>query len=130
MNTIPQQTVLVVDDDRRNRKLIETLLRADGFAVTCVDSGAAALAAITAAPPHLVLLDLMMPDMDGFEVVRRLKADVASRHLPIVMLTALDDDAARARLAAAGVDRVLGKPVDRWRLKDCLATLLGERKMP
>lgn len=125
MPTISPASVLIVDDDPRNRKLIETLLRVDGFEVTSADSGAAALAAVSAALPDLVLLDLMMPDMDGFEVVRRLKADPVANRVPIVMVTALDDAASRARLAAAGVERVLVKPVDRWQLKALMAELLG-----
>ncbi|HET6719165.1 MAG TPA: response regulator [Rhodocyclaceae bacterium] len=125
MVKLARGSVLVVDDDPHNRKLIETLLRADGFIVASCDSGAAGLAAIAANPPDLVLLDLMMPGMDGFEVVRRLKADPRCSRLPIVMVTALDDAASRARLAAAGIDRILAKPVDRWQLKSCVEALLG-----
>ncbi|BAL26692.1 two-component system response regulator [Azoarcus sp. KH32C] len=125
MPTSSPASVLIVDDDPRNRKLIETLLRVDGFEVKSADSGAAALAAVAAELPDLILLDLMMPDMDGFEVVRRLKADPAANRVPIVMVTALDDSASRARLAAAGVERVLVKPVDRWQLKALMAELLG-----
>lgn len=128
MTTASRGTVLVVDDDPRNRKLIETLLRADAYTVVGVDSGPAALAAAAADPPDLVLLDLMMPDMDGFEVVRRLKADALNRRLPIVMITALDDDASRTRLAAAGIDWVLTKPVDRWQLRTCLESVLNRRQ--
>ncbi|MFC5302808.1 response regulator [Azospira restricta] len=119
--------VLVADDDPRNRKLIETLLRAEGYAVHSVDSGQDALAAVAAAVPDLILLDLMMPGMDGFEVVRRLAADAATRNIPIVMVTALDDDASRARLAAAGIRDVINKPIDRWVLQACVDKLLGER---
>ncbi len=118
------RTVLVVDDDARNRKLLETLLRADGYEVQCVADGAGALAAVAARPPDAILLDLMMPGMDGFDVVRRIKADPAAAGIPVVMVTAIDDDASRARLEAAGVSEVLVKPVDRWRLKACLARLL------
>lgn len=129
-DTTTRGTVLIVDDDPRNRKLLETLLLADGFAVRSVDSGTAALAAIAAAPPDLVLLDLMMPGMDGFEVVRHLKADAAGRRLPVVMVTALDDDASHARLAAAGVKHVLTKPVDRWQLKSCLEEIRRQGQDP
>jgi len=125
MGSTSRGTVLVVDDDPRNRKLIDTLLRADGLAVTIADSGATALVAFAASTPDLVLLDLMMPGMDGFEVARRLRADSNGKRLPIVMITALDDDASRARLAAAGIDRVLAKPIDRWQLKKCIDELLG-----
>lgn len=126
MGSTSRGTVLVVDDDPRNRKLLDTLLRADGFSVAIADSGVAALAAVAASVPDLVLLDLMMPGMDGFDVVRRLRADANGGRVPIVMVTALDDDASRARLAAAGVDRVLVKPIDRWQLKKCMDELLGD----
>lgn len=117
---VPRRTVLIVDDDPRNRKLLETLLQAEGCAVRSLESGGEALKAIAAAIPDLILLDLMMPGMDGFEVVRRLKADAAACHVPIVMVTALDDGASHARLAAAGISEVLTKPISRWDLKACL----------
>lgn len=120
--------VLVVDDDPNNRKLMETLLSYEGYAVTSAASGAAALAAVAVRPPDLILLDLMMPDMDGFEVVRRLRANPETRGIRVVMVTALDDDASRVRLAAAGVDRLILKPVDRWELKTCVENLLGAGK--
>lgn len=118
------KAILVVDDDGRNRKLLETLLSLDGYAVQSVADGAAALAAVAASPPDAILIDLMMPGMDGFEVVRRLKADPGSAHIPVVMVTAIDDEASRSRLAAAGVAEVIVKPVDRWHLKSCLERLL------
>lgn len=123
-----RREILVVDDDRRNRKLLEMLLAADGFAVRSVESGPAALAAVADAPPALILLDIMMPGMDGFEVLRRLKADPAANGIPVVMVTALDDEASRTRLGAAGASRVLTKPIDHWELRACLTGFLGERK--
>ena len=120
--------ILVVDDDPSNRKLLDTLLRHEGYAVTSAASGAAALAAVAIRPPDLILLDLMMPDMDGFDVVRRLRASPETSSVPVVMVTALNDDASRLRLAAAGVDRLIVKPVDRWELKKCIESLLGAGK--
>lgn len=125
MKTTTTGKLLVVDDDPHNRKLLDTLLRAEGFTVRHAINGFAALEAVAAELPDAILLDLMMPDMDGFEVVRRLRADPVSRAVPVVMVTALDDEASRARLAAAGVDATLAKPVDRWLLKDCLEQLLA-----
>jgi CheY-like chemotaxis protein len=119
--------ILIADDEPRNRKLMETLLRAAGFEVCSADSGRGALDAVAATPPDLILLDLMMPGMDGFEVLRRLKADAATRDIPIVMVTALDDDASRARLKAAGISQVIDNPIDRWALQACVDKLLGER---
>jgi CheY-like chemotaxis protein len=124
-----RKKVLVVDDDPRNRKLMEMLIQADGFAVRSVDSGPAALAAVAAEPPEHILLDIMMPGMDGFDVLRRLKADPLVSRIPVVMVTALDDEASRTRLGAAGASRVITKPVDRWALRACLAEFLGDRKV-
>lgn len=119
------QKILVADDDSRNRKLLETLLRADGYLVASVGSGQATLDAVATDRPDLILLDLMMPGMDGFEVVRRLKGDEGARDIPIVMVTALDDTGSRMRLLAAGVADLLPKPIDRWQLKERLERLLG-----
>jgi CheY-like chemotaxis protein len=121
----PNQKILVADDDSRNRKLLETLLRADGYLVASVGSGQATLDAVATDRPDLILLDLMMPGMDGFEVVRRLKGDEGARDIPIVMVTALDDAGSRMRLLAAGVADLLPKPIDRWQLKERLERLLG-----
>lgn len=117
--------VLIVDDDERNRKLLETLLRADGYLVAAVESGRATLSAVVNDRPDLILLDLMMPGMDGFEVVRRLKSDADYRDIPVVMVTALDDSGSHLRLLAAGVADFLIKPIDRWKLKALLERLLG-----
>jgi CheY-like chemotaxis protein len=128
MTTAWRGKALIADDDPRNRKLMNTLLRAEGYEVRCVESGAATLAAIADEVPDVLLLDLMMPGMDGFEVVRRLKAGPATRGIAIVMVTALDDEASRSRLAAAGVADVLTKPIDRWELKACLERLVDGGK--
>jgi CheY-like chemotaxis protein len=117
--------ILVVDDDRLNRMLLETLLKNDGYDVLCVDSGRAALQAIAASPPALVLLDLMMPGMDGFEVMRQMKCMQAARDIPVVLVTALENSGVRARLANAGAVEVINKPVDRWELAACMEKLLG-----
>lgn len=121
--TVPKK-ILITDDDPINRKLVESLLKPNGYDVRSVDSGQAALDAIDFDPPDLILLDLMMPGMDGFEVVRRLKADAATGRIPIVMLTALDDDGSRARLTSAGISVILTKPLDRWALQSCINHLL------
>jgi CheY-like chemotaxis protein len=117
--------ILVADDDARNRKLLETLLNSDGYQVAAVNSGQAALSAVAGDKPDLVMLDLMMPGMDGFEVLRRLKGSADWQDIPVVMVTALDDAGSRARMNAAGAADLLIKPVDRWKLKETLVRLLG-----
>lgn len=120
--------ILVVDDNLLACKLMTDMLAAEDCQVRCAMSGTEALAAIDAEIPDLILLDIMMPDMDGFEVVRRLKANLDTRAIPIVTVTAIDDDGARARLAAAGVDFMLTKPVDRWKLGALVKQTLGDNK--
>ena len=103
--------VLVVDDIQANVKLLEARLSAEYFDVITAMSGAEALTICERAECDLVLLDVMMPDMDGFEVCRRLKTNPATHHIPVVMVTALDQPSDRVRGLEAGADDFLTKPV-------------------
>jgi two-component system cell cycle response regulator len=103
--------VLVVDDVPANVKLLEARLSAEYFDVVTASSGAEALAICQRAECDLVLLDVMMPDMDGFEVCRRLKGNAATHHIPVVMVTALDQVSDRVKGLDAGADDFLTKPV-------------------
>ncbi len=103
--------VLVVDDVPANVKLLEARLSAEYFDVVTANSGAEALALCERAECDIVLLDVMMPDMDGFEVCRRLKSNPATHHIPVVMVTALDQPSDRVRGLEAGADDFLTKPV-------------------
>src|SRR5882757_5930146 len=102
--------VLVVDDVPANVKLLEARLSAEYFDVTTAHSGAEALAICERAACDIVLLDVMMPDMDGFEVCRRLKVNPATHHIPVVMVTALDQATDRVAGLDAGADDFLTKP--------------------
>ena len=104
--------VLVVDDIPANVKLLEAKLGAEYFDVVTAHSGEQALALIGKELPDIVLLDVMMPGMDGFEVCRRIKANPATAHLPVVMVTALDQLADRVQGLEAGADDFLTKPVN------------------
>src|SRR5271170_2873364 len=103
--------VLVVDDVPANVKLLEARLSAEYFDVVTAMSGKDALSICERAECDLVLLDVMMPDMDGFEVCRRLKSNRATHHIPVVMVTALDQPADRVRGLEAGADDFLTKPI-------------------
>ena len=83
--------VLVVDDIPANVRLLEAKLAAEYFDVITADSGAAALELVAEQPPDIVLLDVMMPGMDGFEVCQRIKANPQTLHIPVVMVTALSE---------------------------------------
>src|ERR1700694_1971917 len=103
--------VLVVDDVPANVRLLEARLSAEYFDVITAMSGAEALAICERAECDLVLLDVMMPDMDGFEACRRLKSNTATHHIPVVMVTALDQPPDQARGLEAGADDFLTKPI-------------------
>ena len=104
--------ILVVDDVKANVKLLETRLLAEYFEVLGAYSGPEAIETCENGKVDVVLLDVMMPDMDGFEVCRRLKSDPATAHIPIVMVTALDQVSDRIRGLEAGADDFLTKPVN------------------
>src|SRR6266545_4734523 len=103
--------VLVVDDVPANVKLLEARLSAEYFDVVTALSGQEALAVCERAECDIVLLDVMMPDLDGFEVCRRLKASPSTHHLPVIMVTALDQISDRVKGLEAGADDFLTKPV-------------------
>ena len=104
-------TVLVVDDNEANRRLLSDLLSVHGYAVRTACDGASCLASIAESPPDLILLDVIMPGMDGFTVCRTLREDGRYRMLPIVMVTALDPNQERVKGLDAGADDFLSKPI-------------------
>ena len=110
--TSRQGFVLVVDDEEQNRSLLRDPLEARGYEVAEAENGSQALEKIAARPPDVVLLDVMMPQMDGFEVCRRLKTDSKTAHIPILMVTALADRKERLMGIAVGANDFLNKPVD------------------
>ncbi|MGH2345590.1 MAG: response regulator [Chloroflexota bacterium] len=108
--------VLVVDDDPLNLELLTSFLRAEAYEISTAQSGRDAIAAIQANPPDLVLLDVMMPGLDGFAVCAHLKSNPATRLIRVLMVTALAAREDRMRGLDLGVDDFLSKPVDRLEL--------------
>jgi PAS domain S-box-containing protein len=108
--------ILIVDDHRHNRQLLEVMLRPEGFHLLTAASGEEALAMVAQQPPDLILLNIMMPGMDGYEVAKLLKSKLATKHIPIIMVTALADREARMLGLNAGAEDFLTKPVDRAEL--------------
>jgi two-component system cell cycle response regulator len=108
--------ILVVDDVIPNLKLLEARLTAEYFDVTTATNGPEALAICSRDDCDVILLDVMMPGMDGFETCRRLKRDPLTAHIPVVMVTALDQPADRLKGLEAGADDFLTKPIDEMTL--------------
>lgn len=116
--------ILVVDDIPANRKLLEARLRAEYFEVVTAENGLAAIEACENGKIDLILLDIMMPGMDGFEVCRRLKADSATSFIPIVIVTALDGHSERVQGLKVGADDFLTKPVNDLQLMSRVKSLV------
>jgi signal transduction histidine kinase/DNA-binding NarL/FixJ family response regulator len=106
------ERILIVDDETMNRRLLEAILVAEGFAVVEAADGPAGLEIIATSKVDLVLLDVMMPQMSGFEVCRKIRADLHLPNLPVVFVTALGDRDSRIRAKDVGADEFLTKPVD------------------
>ncbi|WLH87538.1 EAL domain-containing response regulator [Pseudomonas sp. FP2338] len=105
-------TLLIVDDEPQVRKLLETLLQHEGYQTLTASSGEEALQLVAQQPPDLILLDIMMPGMDGYEVASQLKGNATTANIPIIMLTALSESEARVSGLETGAEEFLSKPVE------------------
>src|SRR3954464_1519520 len=129
MVTPPPARVLIVDDERANRQLLQIMLEPEGYDLSLATSGDEALAIVARQPPDLVVLDIMMPGMNGYVVTSRLKANPATQHIPVLVLSSLDDQNSQAHGAGAGADGFRAKPVDRRELCQLVkAMLLAARR--
>jgi diguanylate cyclase (GGDEF)-like protein/PAS domain S-box-containing protein len=122
--TASASNILIVDDEDRNRRLLDVLLRADGYRTQSAASAEEALASIARSAPDLILLDVMMPGMDGYQLATILKADPATLNIPIIMLTAQVDRSARISGLKAGAEEFLTKPFESTELSLRVRNLL------
>jgi two-component system cell cycle sensor histidine kinase/response regulator CckA len=109
-------SILVVDDDPESLALLTGLLASEGYQVRPADSGKLALASVATRPPHLILLDIGMPDIDGFEACRRLKASKFTRSIPVMIISAAREVEERVAGLAAGAVDFVTKPFRREEL--------------
>ena len=116
MTPAPSQTILIVDDDGRSRKLLELLLKAEGYHTRTAANGEDALTSINGSPPDLILLDVMMPGISGHELAVMLKARPDVANIPVIMVTAGHDGDSRLAGLTAGAEEFLTKPIDRTEL--------------
>ena len=119
------RTVLVVDDRWENRAVLVDLLSPQGFAAIEAESGRAGLALAEEVQPHLIITDLLMPDLDGYELIRRLRASHVLRAIPVIAMSASVYEADRQRSQELGADAFLPKPLDAERLLAYMTELLG-----
>ena len=105
--------VLIVDDERHNRELLEVLLAAEGYRLSSAASGEEALTMVAADPPDLILLDVMMAGLDGYQTTAAIKSNLATRNIPVILVTALDHREARLLGLNSGAEDFLSKPIDR-----------------
>jgi two-component system, cell cycle response regulator DivK len=117
--------ILLVEDDEMNGDMLSRRLQLKGFKVVQAFNGLQGLEMAISEPPDLILMDMSLPTLDGWEVTRRLKADIATQPIPIIALTAHALVGDRARVLQAGCDDYETKPVDLQRLLAKIETLLG-----
>ena len=119
--------ILVVDDLFDNLFLLQTLLEAEGYEVDTADSGGSALAKVESAPPDLILMDVMMPDMNGYEVTRQIRQNQSLPFMPILLVTA-HDDISDIQGLALGANDFIRKPIEFDRLLARVAAFLQFRR--
>ncbi|MDQ6958048.1 MAG: response regulator [Mariprofundaceae bacterium] len=129
LNIPPDSTmILVVDDSERNRRLLGSMITSEGYEYCEADNGKTALSLACTRKPDIILLDIMMPDMNGYQVAESLKQKQETRDIPIIMVTALQDQQSRIRGLAAGAEEFVSKPVHANELQIRVRNLLRLKK--
>ncbi len=128
MGTTPG-TILVVDDDRVNRMILESNLRHAGYTVEMAENGQQALEMLAQNPCDVVLLDLLMPEMDGYQVLERMKADTSWRNIPVIVVSSLDEMDSILRCIEMGAMDYLPKPFDARLLHARLNASLASKRL-
>jgi CheY-like chemotaxis protein len=126
MERMPRSRILLVEDNEMNRDMLSRRLARRGFEVLIAEDGERGLALAGSERPDLILMDMSLPVVDGWEATRRLKADAATAAIPVIALTAHAMTSDRERALAAGCDDYDTKPVDLARLADKIAALLPQ----
>jgi len=120
-------SMLVVDDNEMNRDLLTRRLERQGYQVTTAVDGQQALDVLSREEFNLVLLDIMLPVINGYQVLEQMKADQSSRHIPVIITTALDEADGKAKCIELGADDYLTKPFNQVTLKSRISDCLNRR---
>jgi DNA-binding response OmpR family regulator len=123
-----KSTILVVDDETYILNILDFSLDSEGFQVVTAADGEQALFRADELKPDLIILDVMMPKLDGFEVCRAIKAKGETKHIPVILLSARDSEKDKRKGKDAGCDRYITKPFSPNRLIQCVQELLGSAK--
>lgn len=121
--------VLIADDNEQNRELLDAYLAEEGYTILFANDGQEAMDVVDAQQPDLILLDIMMPRMSGYEVCEQLKADAEKRDIPVLIVTALNEQGDIEKAVKAGCDDFLTKPVNQLELKTRVRSLLRVRHL-
>ena len=125
-----QYSLLVVDDNEMNRDLLSRRLERQGYRVTVAVDGRQALEILNREDFNLVLLDIMLPEMNGYQVLEQLKADQALSHIPVIITTALDEADGKAKCIELGAEDYLTKPFNPVMLKSRISDCLARHQLP
>lgn len=123
---MPRQNILVVDDSPTERHFLSELLSSHGYQVSTADTGDAALERIKSSPPHLVIMDVVMPGQNGFQTTREINRNPATQHLPVIICTSKNQETDRIWGMRQGAREFMVKPVDSTLLLQKIANLLGK----
>lgn len=119
-----ENSVLIVDDSTTNNILLQSILETEGISSEIAYSGKEAFASIESDKPSLILLDIMMPDIDGFSVLKEIKSKPETNKIPVVFITAKNDDKIRKKAIEAGANDLIHKPIDVNRVIDIVKQIL------
>jgi CheY-like chemotaxis protein len=122
--------ILIVDDEVDNRELLGIMLGSDGFVTRTANEGEEALLSVAADPPDVILVDLLMPGIDGYQLTARLKQNPQSAGIPVIILSAMNDSATRTRALGSGAAAYVTKPVSRVELCEQVHRVLSLNARP
>lgn len=125
----PPARILIVDDEAENRELLGLILEHEGYLTVTATCGEEALGIVALEPVDLIMLDFIMPGMDGREVAAKIKGNPATMYIPIVMVSAMDDHDSRMLAKSAGAADFFTKPMDRAELCERVRKILGVRRV-